>query len=48
MDRATYEQLDRIEEQQEQILNELDTIKEKLGISESEEEPEETEDNIDF
>ena len=33
MDRSGYEQLDRIEEQQTQILEEMDLIKEKLGIA---------------
>lgn len=33
MDRATYEQLDRIEDQQNDIVEALELIQQKLGIS---------------
>lgn len=43
MDRATYEQLDRIEDQNNDIIEAMDLIKQHLGISE----PDDLGDNID-
>lgn len=44
MDRQTYEQLDRIEQNQEEIMMHIDLIKQKLGILEEQPGDDDTED----